>query len=115
MKPLVLIQFRPLLEAFRTPAAAVRSLLGVTEHVDIEVSPPGASLATLLARKWLLPRVDQHVRLQGALSSKLLPAHLAAVRLLSRVGEEVLLEDWERVESLIALVAGMTSLSWSLF
>lgn len=111
----MLLQFCQLLEAFRTVAAAVRSLLRVTEHVYFKVSSPGAGLATLFAFKRLLPRMDKLVLLQSALSPKLFPAHLAAVRFLSRVGEDVLPEGVQQVEALVALRAGVTSLSWSLF
>lgn len=43
---LVLLQFARMLEACRAVAAAVGPLLGVTQHVDFEVPPPGAGLAT---------------------------------------------------------------------
>lgn len=111
----MLLQFRQLFEAFRTAAAAVWSLLRVTEHVDFQVSFPGAGLSTLLTFKWLLPRMDQQVLLQSSLSPELPPTHLTAVRFLSRVGEEVLPEGVQHVEAFITLLAGVTSLSWSLF
>lgn len=112
--PFVLLQFLKLLEAFLTVAATVWSLFRVTEHVYFEVSPPGTGLATLLAFKQFFPCMDQLVILQSAFAPKLLLAHLAAVRFLSRVGEEVLLEGVQQIESFSALLAGMTFLSWSL-
>lgn len=99
----VLLQLRRLLEALGAAAAAVRPLLRVTQHVDLEVSPSGAGLATLFAFKGFLPRVGQLVLLQSALSPKLLPAHFAAVRSLSGVDEEVLPQGVRQVEALIAL------------
>lgn len=113
--PFVLLQFRLILEAFPTVGASVWPLIRVTEHVDLQVSPPGTSLATLFTFKWFLPRMDHLMLLQGALPSELLPTHLAAVRFLSRVGEEVLTEGVQQVETLTALFACVTSLSRSLF
>lgn len=112
---LVLLEFGLVLEAFLTVAAAVWSLFRVTQHVCLQVSPPSTGFATVVTFIWFLPSVDQLVLLQTARSPKLPPTHLAAVRSLPRMGEEVLSEGVQQVEFFIAVLAGMTSLSWSLF
>lgn len=111
----VLLQFGRMLEACCAVAAAVGSLLRVAEHVNFEVSPPGAGLATLFTFKWFLPCMDQLVHIQSALSFKLFPAHVAGVRFLLGVDHQVLSQGGHQVESLLALLAGVTSLAWRLF
>lgn len=110
----MLLQFCQLLEGFGTMAAAVRSLISVTEHVYFKISSPGAVLAALLAFKRFLPCVDQLVLLQSAFSPKLLPANLTAVGFLPCVGGEVLPQGACQVEALVALRASVASLSRSL-